>query len=82
MRIAIFDPSFPGFPRELARGEAEQGSDKITGLKATEGRGLSYGRRLSVVALEGNHIGRTVVLEMRGEEGDTLTLAEPWPLSK
>lgn len=82
MRVAIFDPSFPGFPKELARGDIEQGSDTITNLKPTEGRGLGFGRRLQVVPLEGGHIGQAVVMQIRGDEGGNAKLHEPFPLKK
>lgn len=80
MRVAFFDPSVPGFPRELARGEVEGGTVTIRNVKPIEGRGLSFARRLCICPLEGGHIGRTFVMEIRGEDAGTVTLAEPFPL--
>lgn len=63
--------------KEIARGEAD-GQGRIGFLEPVEGRGMSYGRRVSITALSGPHKGETYVLKITEDAGEEIGL-DGWP---
>jgi hypothetical protein len=66
---------------KLATGIADA-TDKITGVTPFEGRGLSANRRLQITVVGGAHVGYSLTAQIKGEDGNAVTLFEPMPFQE
>ncbi len=66
---------------KLATGIADA-SNRISNITPFEGRGLSANRRLQISVVGGNHAGASITAQIKGEDGNAVTLFEPMPFQE
>jgi hypothetical protein len=63
---------------KLASGIADA-TDKITGVTPFLGRGLAYRRQIQIVVTGGEHAGASITAQIKGEDGNAVTLFDRMP---
>ena len=65
----------------LATGIADA-TDRILEIKPVDGRGLACGRRVQITATQGPHSGASITGQIKGDDGDAITLMEAMPFKE